>query len=324
MMATSHPTYAYQDDKIIAFDGNQVIASGTDFTKVAETADEYFNALRKQKEHTARAEAKYVITPNGERGTILSRTASLWTDEITVRFDNGQIRHYDTFAADSLKFSSTEDAPKNPLDYFQARLDEAVDPTRQGLVARVAELNDIRESAARLITAGVTTADATKLHQIVLTAETEKREVAEALEHLASVDEAIEFPKQQYTAYEQASLGRSANDDWLEVVAKEMEAENEAQDFDKLAAEGPTVFVGALDDAVVAHAGVTRELAEGYIHGKTAAFQGEEVANFRDQFVANVEIARQREASYRTQVAKTAAVEKEASISDAPDEALFL
>jgi hypothetical protein len=323
MMATSHPTYAYQDDQIIAFDGNQVIASGTDFAKVAETADEYFGALRKQKEHTARAEAKYVITPNGERGTILGRTASLWSDEITVRYDNGQIRHYDTFTAD-LSFTSAEETPKNPLDYFQARLDEAVNPTRQGLVARVEELNDIRQSAGRLITAGVTTGDAAKLHQIVLTAETEKREVAEALEHLATVDEAIEFPTQQYTAYEQASLGRAGNDDWLEVVAKEMIAESEATDFDKLASDGPTIFVGSLDDAVVAHAGVTRELAEGYIHGKTAAFQGEEVANYRDQFIANVEVARQRETSYRTKVAKTAAVEKEASISDAPDEALFL
>jgi hypothetical protein len=319
------PTYAYQDDKIAAFDGEHVIASGTDFAKVSETAEQYFGELRSNREHKARAEATHIITPNGERGTILGRTASLWSDQITVRFDNGQIRHYDTFVTDGLRYTSAEDpAAKNPMEYFQARLDEMPDPTREGLTARLNDLDSIRNGAGNLITAGVSNTDAQRLHQIALAAETEKREVVDALAHLEAVDSAIEMPKQAYTAVEQAGVGPYAKSNWLEVVAQDMIAEAEAEDLDKLAAEGPTTFVSALDDAVVAHAGITREMAQEFIHSKTAAFQGEAVEAYRESFVAATELARRREETYRREAARTETTTREASIADVPDEALFM
>lgn len=323
------PTYAYGDDgQIVAFDGNHVIAKGIDFEKVSETAEEYFNALRHAQDTKVtekdRHEATHIVTPNGNKGAILGRTSAIFSDSITVRFENGQIRSYDTFVGDGLTFTKeAADTPKSPVEYFQRRLDEVAAPGRKGLTARLNELDEVRRGAAHLASQGVSYTDGQALHQIVLSADAERNEVREALDHLTAADaEAMTLPTLAYSAVEQADLGRS--DSWLEVVAQEMVEESEAQDFDKLLAEGPIEFVSGLDIAALANTGVVRDMAVDHIHSKTAGFQGEAVEHYRDQFVANAELARKRELTYRKDNAKASA-KKEAKVTkNVPDEALFL
>ena len=322
------PTYASDGNgKVVAFHGNQVIASGTDFAKVAETADEYFNSLKHEKSQktqaAAREAATHITTPNGEKGVILGRTSSVFSDTITVRFENGQIRHYDTFVGDGLTYSKeASDTPNSPIEYFQRKLDETFVPGKAGLTARLNTLDEVKRGAAHLASQGVSYSDGQQLHAIVLAADAERNEVGEALDHLNAADAEIAPPKQAYQAVEQASLGRS--DDWLEVVAQEMVAESEAQDFDKLLQEGPVEFVSSLDDGAIANASVVAGLSRDFVVSRTAGFQGKEVEAYRDRFVAAAEMARRRESSYRSEVTKEAHV-KEASVPDeTPDDALFL
>lgn len=327
-MAQEFPTFTYDDDKVVAFHGNTVVASGTDFSKVRDTAYEYFDELKKEAQtkdgEEARRTATHITTPNGDDGTILGRTAGLWSDEITVRFDNGQIRRYATYVGDGLEYSVKQaaDAPKSPIEYFERRLDEVTEPGRKGLTARLNVLEDVRKGAARLAATASST-DGQALHRIVLTADAERSEVRDALEYLANADaEAMTPPTRQYTAVEQADMGRS--DSWLDVVAKEMVAESEEEDFDKLLDEGPTKFVSGLETGALGNAGTVRELAAEHIHARTAGFQGEAVEEYRTQFVASTEMARRQELRYRKDELHKEAAVHEAASTDAPDEALFL
>lgn len=328
-MASLSPTYVSNGQgEIAAFHGNQVIASGSDYAKVAETAEQYFEELsnvRKKKETAqARESATHITTPNGEKGVILGRTSSLFADHITVRFSNGQIRSYDTFVGDGLKYTTEqENAPTSPVEYFQRQLDEAPTPGREGLTARLDTLDAVKRAASHLASQGVSYADGQALHQIVLTANAERNEVREALEYLVTADhEAMAPPKQAYRAVEQASLGHG--NDWLEVVAQEMVAESEGQDFDKLLQDGPTEFVSSLEAPALADTGLVLSLASEHIHGKTAGFEGPEVEEYRERFVAATELARRREASYRQEVSQETVTKEASTTQNAPDEALFL
>lgn len=323
------PTYAFDDSgKVIAFDGERAIADGTDFERVAAAANEYFDVVRQEHEHkateTERREATHITTPNGEEGTILGRTSTVFSDHITVRFANGQIRHYETFVGDGLTFSkqAAADAPKSPVEFFQRQLDEAIDPTRAGLTARIETLETIRKNATHLASQGVSYADGQALHQIVLTADAERNEVQEALDYLVAADgEAMTPPKQSYAAVEQADLGHAG--DWLEVTAQQMVTESMAVDYDKLTAEGPTLLVSSLDNPVLASADTVREIAQNHIASRTAGFKGEAIEKYRESFVFDTELARRRESLYREQKTQET-VQKEASAPEAPDEALFL
>lgn len=329
MMAQEFATFVEDGDKLVAFHGNTVIASGSDYEKVAETAEEYFNQLKKQdadkKEATKREAATHITTPNGDSGTILGRTAGLWSDEITVRFDNGQIRRYATYVGDGLEYSVREaDAPKSPVEALQRRVDEVAEPGRAGLTARLQELDSIRTAAQRL-SSTVSYEDQQALDRIVMTANAEKAEVREALEYLAAADaEAMTPPTRSYQAAEQAGLGHGASDNWLDVVAQTMIAESEAEDYDKLLAEGPAVFAANLETGTLAHEGTVQEMARDFITAKTAGFQGEQVDEYRNQFVAAAEMARRSELAGRKNELHKEAAAVESSVSDAPDEALFL
>jgi hypothetical protein len=330
MMAQEFPTFVYDGDKMVAFHGNTVVASGTDHQKVAETAEQYFNTLTKQdgekKEAAKRESATHITTPNGDSGTILGRTAGLWSDEITVRFDNGQIRRYATYVGDGIEYSVREaaDAPKSPVEALQRRVDEAPEPGRAGLTARLTELDAIRTDAHRLAST-VSYEDQQAIDRIVMTANAEKQEVREALAYLENADaEAMAPPTRAYAAVEQAELGRGASDNWLDVVANQIVAETEGEDFDKLLAEGPSVFAANLETGSLAHSGTVQEMAREFVTAKTAGYQGEAVDEYRNKFVAAAEMARRSELAGRKNELHKEAAAVESSVSDAPDEALFL
>jgi hypothetical protein len=87
--------------------------------------------------------------------------------------------------------------------------------------------------------------------------------------------------------------------------------------------EGPSVFTTGLETGALADAGTTLEMASSYVFGKTAGYEGEEVENYRQQWVARAEAARRKELSFRTKnVAKEASAEEE-KLNDVPDSALF-
>lgn len=322
-------TYEYHGDEIVAMFEGRVIARGTEFAKVACTADEYFNSLsgaRKHEEHeAARKTATHIETPNGLRGEILSRVEGLWGEEITVRFDNGQIRRFATAAGDEvLKYAKVEpEAPTNLREAYQGRIDAAYEPNRDGLTARLAELGAIRQEIRQHVASEASLTEQRALHQLVLAAEAEEAEVKEALAHLDAVDAENAAPAPPtYAAVEQAHMGH--DDSWLDVVAHQMIAESEAQDFDKLLEEGPTVLVSHLGDAAVHDAGTVREAALAHIVSKTAGFRGEKVDEFRQAFVEAAEVARRQELKYRKKETEKVAKEAAEKVDDSPDEALFI
>lgn len=318
------PTYEFEGEQIVAKHAGTVIASGPDFAKVSEIAEEYFTTLRAEKAKTARKKATHVITPNGMKAEILGRTASLWDDQITVRFENGQIRHFTVSHGEGANLQYVAEVPvaENRVEDLQAKADSAFTPSKEGLVARLNELEEIRHTAKAYILESKSASEQDQLHKIALSAEHEKLEVKEALEYLTAADEAYEVPMRAYAAVEQADMGR--NDSWLEVVANDMANESEAQDFDKIMSEGPVSLVAALDDGAVQDAATVREIALGEVTAKTAGFVGEEVDEYRMKFVAATEMARQKEASCRKQEMVREASVKEAAMEDVSDDALFL
>ena len=324
-MALLTASFEFRGDKVFAVFENRVIAAGDDFDDVSKDAEEYLGDVEKGREdkdeEKAKKAASHVETPNGLKGTILSRVPGLWGDEITVRLENNQIRRFETTAG--LKFSkeaTTE--PANHREALQTVLDRTVTPTREGLIARLRELDAVRiEASTHVASAGFS--EQQGLNQLVITAGCEMQEVKDALAHLSAIDAENAAPAAPvYAAVEQASLGHS--DDWLEHVAREMVVESEAQDFEKLLTEGPVVLVSSLDDGAVHNAGTVREIAYNHVVTKTAGFQGDGVQSYRENFVANAEAARRRELTYRKDVQHKEATRKEASTEDVPDEGLFL
>ena len=318
------PTYEFNGDQIVAKHGDTVIATGSEFAKLASVAEEYFDTLRAEKAKTARTRATHVVTPNGMKGEILGRTASVWDDEITVRFEKGQIRHFAVSHGEGAKLQYIAEAPvpENRIDDLKHKIDAAVNPSREGLLSRLNDLEEIRHTAKTYIMESKSASEQEQLHKIALAAEHEKHEVKEALEYLTSVDEAYEAPKLAYTAVEQASMGR--DDSWLEVIAKEMIAESEGRDFNKEMQEGPLLLVASLDDGAIQDAATVREIALNDVLSKTAGFEGDAVEEYRMRYVAAVEVARQREDGLRRQTFAKEASVQESSLENATDESLFL
>jgi hypothetical protein len=320
------PSYDYEGDRITASFEGKVIASGTDFEKVACTAEEYLSGLRSERKASRQAEkranATHIKTPNGLTGEILSRVTGVWgEEEITVRFENGRIARLETAGDVEYEVQSPKEA-SSPTEALESRLAAEYASTRKGLTARLVELDDIRRTA-RTVMSAESFGEQSKIHHLVLAAEAEELEIKQALSHLDAVDAENAAPEApRWVAAEQVSLGRG--DDWLEVTAREMVAESEDQDFDQILAEDPATLVAEMHEAALADAGIVRGAALSHVMARTAGFQGEAVEAYREQFLAATEVARRAELKSRTQTARTAAAVVEASIEDVSDEALFL
>jgi hypothetical protein len=324
----SFPRFSYSNDTIIAFnEANEPIASGSDFVKVAETAEQYFTALRGEKANKLRETATHIVTPNGMKGKVLNRVAALWGDEITVRMENNEIRTFATAPGDGLTYTheKTASTATGYLEYFKGRLDELPDHDIRGLTARLNVLDEVK-TGVRSVIGSVSHGDQQALDQIVLTADAEAREIKDTLEYLATADAESYRPPAPYElhAVEQADMAHGASDNWLDVTARQMIAESEAQDFDKLLDEGPTSLVSRLETSALSDSGIIAEIARNEITSKTAGFQGEAVEDYRDHFIAATELARRQELTYRNDTVREAATKHEASVAQIPDAGLFL
>jgi hypothetical protein len=327
-MAPLTPSYEYHEDGSVSaiFEGRE-IAKGSSFDNVEETATDYLDGLQKKRDGDAAAEkerkATHIVTPNGLKGQIISRVGSIWGNQITVRFENNEIRRFDTTAGlDFIHEAAAE--PSNYTEALQTVLDRPVVSSHQGLSARVKELEALKREVHNHFASEHSSSRQRDLHRISMQADIELNDVKEAIAHLEAVDAANAAPAAPvYAAAEQASFGRNASDDWLELTARQMVAESESEDLELLMKEGPTKLVSSLDDSAIHHAGTVQEIAANHIMGKTAGFQGPEVESYRESFVAAVEQARRRELGYRQEVARETATKKEASLENVPDEALF-
>lgn len=332
-MADLVPEYAFEGDTIYALHEGAVIASGTDMEAVESDATTYLEQAKQTFEVTEQAKKKaaatHIITPNGIKGQILARTSTMYGGtEISVRLANGTFATYQTHPevrddAQYVTEGTEKTASANPSARLSSRLEADFGHDKDSLRDRAHELGEIAREAHRLITAGVPYSAQVELDGIRSSAEVEAHSVREALDHLEAVDaEAFAPPTPSYQVVEQASMG--AGNDWLGVVADQMIAESEAVDTEALLSEGPGLFAADLDTGTLVEPGITRDMAFAHVMGKTAGFAGPEVDSFREQFLANVEVARLAELTARKETSKKeAAVEQEVE-SDAPDEALFM
>jgi uncharacterized protein YciI len=312
--------YHFEGDTVYAIHEGRVIASGkTDkMDEVESDATNYLKGLKNEKDEKKRKSATHVITPNGIKGTVLQRTASVWQDEVTVRLENGEVK---TFAAHGVKDWMTEKtASSNPVEGLDQRLGSTYNHDRASLVQRHRDLVEIYHEAKRLITSGVSYADQQKLDSIIVTAEAEGERIHDAVN---AIDEGQIEAYQPPTPMpvEQASMGRS--DDWLDAVVQDMNAEFEDVDYEQVLNDDPTLLAAGLDDGIVADQGASREIALSHVVNKTAGFTGADVDNYRDQFLARFEAARRRELSTRTANTRKEAAVATSHVEDAPDEALF-
>lgn len=334
-MTTPAPTFVREGNQVLAFYEDRLIAQGSNFAKVEESALEYLDNLTSkkhmQKEEARKQAATHIETPTGLKGEILGRHDGQWGEKlVTVRWENGRISRYHAHAGndDDITYKTAEqEKPESALEYLEGTLNEVPEGTRESLAARIADLDElVVKAAAFQRTASYE--EQRKASEIVIVAEHEKREVRDALAHLELADaEAFAPPAPFRTgAVEQASLGGGSGS-WLDATVDEMVAEASAQDFDKILAEEPGQFVAALETGVLADTGATREAALDHISEKLAGTIPESQDGYRQAFLAKVESARRDELKDRSKAAKKAAkkqakVEKQAG--DTPDEALFL
>ena len=323
------PTFVREGNTILAFFEDRIIASGTNFAAVEESAVDYLDHLKLERDtkdaEAKKASAKYIVTPSGLKGEILGTQSGVWGKEITARLENGRIVRLEAHAG--LEYQAAE-APSSDsaLEYLEGTLNQTPEGTKSSLVARINDLDElVAKASAFQRTASYE--DQRKASDIVIAAEHEKREVRDALSHLETSDaEAFAPPAPFRTgAVEQASLGGGSGT-WLDETMDDMIREAADVDFDKLLLEGPGQFVVDLDLGALADQGVTHEMALSHIVSKTAAFQGDEVESYREQFLAKVEEARRGELADRTETAKAKAEKtaaKEEAADATPDEALF-
>lgn len=328
-MSDLNCTYSYEGGEIFAIHEGAVIASGTDLADVESAATEYLEAKKQEfqvtEKENKRRKATHVITPNGVKGEVLGRTPNLWGEQVTVRFENGRIATFQTHAEDGLDWvqENQKTASSGIVASLKSKLDNEYGRDKDGLCYRSVELASVIDQATARLANGAPYLEEIKLDEIVTAARYERQEVDEALEYLKEAD-AIAPPTPGYQAVEQVSLGRGADDNWLDVTVQEMLDESEGQDFEQIMREGPALFVTELDTPALADAGTTREMALSHINEKTAGYVGDEVEDYRLAWIARTEVARRHELAARTANVQKEAAQVEASVEDAPDEALFM
>lgn len=320
-------TYAFENDQVYAIHESKVVASGTDLDEVESEATAYLQSIASSKQDEARKIAKdqatHIVTAGNLKGKILNRVPSTWGEEVTAQFGE-RVASFNITDQDDVEWvkENQKTASSNPISKLSARVEADFDQDKPSLTARHDELLGVSREAQTLLNNGASYTQEQELDELRTAALAEAQIVKQAIDHLDTTEaEAYAPPSFIPQAAEQASMGRG--DSWLDATVQDMIDESEGQDFDKLMNEGPSVFTTELDVGALADAGTTLEMASAYIFGKTAGFEGEEVVNYRQQWVARVEGARRKELTSRTKkVAKEASVEEE-KLNDVPDAALF-
>jgi hypothetical protein len=272
-------------------------------------------------EDDKKTSATHIITPNGLKGKIMSRTPGMWGEQVTVKFENGHIAHLDTASIGEF-ISEKTSAIESVEGELRQALAASVDGTELGLKTREADLKDIKDKIEALARSGKTDDELVELDTLRAQASYELSEVREAIDHLAASEPYEPFAPYAIHVVEQETMGGHQSS-WLSRVAQDMVDEANATDFDKLLNEGPEVFIASLETAPLADQSVTRTLAANYIRTKTAAARPEIREKYEELWLERIEACRKEESSARKQSMAKAASVKEAEIANLPDEALF-
>lgn len=307
------PTYVFENDKVYALVGGKVVAAAL---SIEDVEDE----LAQETERTA----THIVTPNGLRGQILGKVAGIYSDQVTVRFANGQIRSL--AVTDELEFVAEEaEEPANPVVGLRERLEASIDGDRGSLETRLGELVAIKHEARDLLRTGASLADELSLDEIVVQADHETNEINNVIEHLDHEDTLAYEPPAPFKTevIEQATMGGS-DGAWLDHTMNEMVEEAQNTDYEQLMGEGPALLTAELEEPALADAGVVRAMASDFISAKTAGVEDDEAREkYHRTFLTRVERARVEELNRRT----TTTTQKEAAQEepdDFPDDALFM
>jgi hypothetical protein len=321
----TEPTYIFDNDQVYAMVDNKVVASASDLDtlerKLACTCGHGCEGDCSGCDECKKT-ASYIVTPNGLKGTILGRTASVWGEQVTVRLENGRIVSLPV--GEGMKFAAADtEVQANPVVGLRTRLAASAERfDKWGLSERFKELETIKREAQSYIANGDSNQVDLDLNDIVVEATFEQGEIKEAMEALANGEaEAFEAPAPfNINVVEQG--GPSRGDSWLDAPLGEMIAEAAATDYEKLMDEGPEAFVAELDAPVLADASTTRSLASSWIRSHTAAADETLRENYEQVWLARVEdVRRGAYAQVKEATKKEAAAQDD--LPDSPDEALF-
>ncbi len=322
-MSDHAASYEFEDGQITASIDGKVIASGA----TLEEVESEVNAILNPPAKVDPKEATHIVTPNGLKGKIISRTAATWGDAYTVRFENNEIQTL--YVSDSTDFAV--ETPKKtasgetPITRLRNTIEASVSPDKRSLKARQNELINVRTAASQLIANGISVNDLRELDEIVLQAENEQREIKEALDHIdATEGQGIEPYKPDMQIIPGENVGHQNDGTWLDAVLLDDQKAAENVDFEKFLDDGPTEFAAEQDDAVLADAGDIRERALAHVQARTAGLDGETVEKYEKLFLARAEEARRIELARRSHNVKKEAAQKKSNVDDAPVESLFM
>lgn len=317
MMTADSRTYIFEDDKVYAMENGKVVAS-------ADDVDELEDSDNPEEEESEKKEATHIVTPGGLKGKILSRTAGLWSDEITVRLENGNIAHYHVLA-DTEFVTEEEEVQANPILALEERLHVDYDESKPSLVARRVELDEINRDARSLIQKGASSQDVATLDKISIQSEDERQYIDDRLEQIEQ-DEAEAYEAvapYQTQVVEQGSMGHG-DGAWLDSTLNDMIDEAAGFDYESYMNEGPEALVAELDDVPLADQGAVQAIAASVVREKTAAADPEVRDAYEKKFFARVEEVRRAELSSRKKTAKKEASAQQETDDNSPDESLFL
>lgn len=322
-MSDMNPTYASEDGVHYAIVAGKVVASGPDFTEVERRANELCNPPGCDPDKTS---ATHIVTPNGVKGQILSRTAGLWVDEVTVRFDNGQIHSIPVTPRTKFMTENHKVAASKPVDRLRTELSKiASGHSRKSLTDRLIVVSRVKDEAHMLIAGGVSNDDLRDLHELVLTAEHEIVELQDGIAHIDDAKHQAYQPfKPETQVIDGANIGHQNDGTWLDATLNDMIEEARGTDFEQLLDEGPTLLTAEQDDATIADGGAVREMALSFVRSKTAGLEGEEVEKFESLFIARCEDARRIELAHRKAKTSKEAAQKKSDVDNAPVESLFI
>jgi hypothetical protein len=337
------PTYVSEDGITYGVIAGKVVAADSDFDEVERQVNHITakddcpscDGSGKQKDgkpctcgddKSDHQSATHIVTPNGVKGQILSRTAGLWSDEVTVRFDNGQIHSVAVTDRTDFVTENHKVASSKPVDRLRTELSKiASDHSRKSLTDRLVVIGRLKGEARMLLASGVSHSDMQELHELVLTADHEIGEIKDGIDHIDN-DEAEAFApyKPEMQAIQGESVGHQNDGSWLDATLNDMLEEARGVDYDTLLDEGPTLLNAEQDDATVADGGAIREMALSHVRSKTAGLDGEDVDKFERLFVARCEDARRVELANRKVTTKKEAASKQSDVDNAPVESLFM
>lgn len=317
-------TFDESDTGYAIYDG-KVIASHSDIDELERLASAELAELERKPKK--RSSSRVVVNPSGLKGTVLGKPEpGLWGEEVSVRFENGEIRRIAAVFVehDDSPVEKTASTEPSFVEELNTRLASTYTESPEALVERQSELDNIKREATTLLSGKPSFEEERELHSIVVAADHEQQEIREVLAHYESEQNNEFKPPQPFRLAAVEQGGKADAPSWLDYTVQSMIDEGKATDYEKLMSEGPALFASDLPTGTLADARATQSAAQGFIQSKTAMIQSEVAQEYQKTFLARVEEARRVEYKERTDNLKKEAASKKRDLDNVPDDGLFL